>query len=144
MYEEETPEATAREHEKVMLRVRLFAVLAYVTFAILLLIFRGIWSFLGLTCSALVVMINFLWLEAIVVKFLQPAPQVSAWRMALGSLARFALFGVALAVTIFVARFDALSVLLGFSIIVAGIMGEALFETIRAFSRDRSAANAGK
>ena len=43
------------------------------------------------------------------------------------SLARFALLGVALSVAIFVARFNAVSVLLGFSIVVVGILGEGLY-----------------
>jgi hypothetical protein len=46
-------------------------------------------------------------------------------------MARFALFGVALTVAIFVAGFDPISVLLGFSIVVIGIMGEALYAVVR-------------
>jgi len=42
-------------------------------------------------------------------------------------MARFALLGVALLVSIFVARFNASSVLLGFSIVVVGIIGEAVY-----------------
>jgi hypothetical protein len=52
----------------------------------------------------------------------------------LRSLARFFLLGVALAVTIIVARFNPVSVLLGFSIIVVGIFGEALYSVYRSFA----------
>jgi hypothetical protein len=41
---------------------------------------------------------------------------------------------VALWVTIAVARFHALTVLLGFSIVVVGIIGEAAYTTYRSFA----------
>ncbi|HVT46016.1 MAG TPA: hypothetical protein VMT00_16690 [Thermoanaerobaculia bacterium] len=122
-----------RDHRALMRRVRGFAALGWVVFAAYCLISRGLWAFLGLTCSALVAMINFLWLEDLIEKVLQPAPRVSAWKLGSWSVARFALFGVALAVAIFVIRFDALSVLLGFSIIVVGIMAEAVYSTWKSF-----------
>jgi len=50
------------------------------------------------------------------------------------ALARFILLGAAVAVTIVIARFNVVSVLLGFSIIVVGIMGEAVYMTIRSFA----------
>jgi hypothetical protein len=107
---------------------------AWAAFAIWMLATSGWWGFLGLTCSAAVVMINFLWLEEIVEHLLQPAPHLHAWKLTLRSLARFALLGVALLVTIVVARFNALSVLLGFSIVVVGIIGEALYMIYRSFA----------
>ena len=55
--------------------------------------------------------------------------------MIVRALARFLLLGVSLAVTIIIARFNAVSVLLGFSIIVIGICGEALYSLVRSFSR---------
>lgn len=88
---------------------------------------------LGLTCSALVVMIHFLWLEDIVDKTVQPRPYVKPWRLMAGTLARFTLFGLALSVVILVARFDVVSVLLGFSIIVIGIMVEAAYAVRKSF-----------
>ncbi|HEU5163417.1 MAG TPA: ATP synthase subunit I [Thermoanaerobaculia bacterium] len=90
------------------------------------------WGLVGLTCSGGVVIINFLWLERIVVRVLQPAPRVEAWRLGVRALARMALFGVALAVSIFVVRFNPLSVLLGFSILVIGIGCEVLYAVYRA------------
>jgi hypothetical protein len=79
-------------------------------------------------------MIAFLWLEEIAEYLLQPAAHPHARRLIWRTLARFVLLGVALLVTIVVARFDALSVLLGFSIVVVGIMGEALYGVVRSFA----------
>ena len=47
------------------------------------------------------------------------------------ALARYALLAAALSVTIVIARFNVVSVLLGFSIIVVGILGEAAFTLVR-------------
>lgn len=117
--------------ERVIARVKKIALWAYLLMLIPTGFYAGFDALIGLTCSAAVVMINFLWLEEIVGKTLQPAPQVKAWRLAVRTLARFALFGVALSVLIFVVRFNTLSVLLGFSIIVIGIMGEAVYSLHR-------------
>ena len=118
----------------VLRRVKIISVAAYVLFAVPVLIEGGLQSFVGLTCSAVVTMINFLWLEAIVNAILQPSPRLRPWKMSLRALGRYALLGGAIAVSIFVARFNALSVLLGFSIVVVGIMGEALYSTYRSFT----------
>src|SRR6184192_4235153 len=99
-------------------RVKRISVGAYVAFAIFSLISSGFAGFVSLTCSALVIMISFLWLEGMVNALLQPSPHLKPWRVVVRTLARYVLFGAALAVTILVARFDALSVLLGFSIVV--------------------------
>ena len=129
------PSAEERENpDDVLRRIRWIAVAAYAAMAVFLVFYGGFWAFVGLTCSAVVVMINFLWLEEIVDKILQPTPRLHAWRLTLRTLARFALLGVALTVTIFVARFNALSVLLGFSIVVVGIMGEAAYAVYRSFA----------
>lgn len=80
-------------------------------------------------------MISFLWLEEIAEALLQPAAHSrNARRLTLRAISRFVLLGVALLVTITVARFNAVSVLLGFSIIVVGIMGEALYSVYRSFT----------
>jgi hypothetical protein len=94
----------------------------------------GYSGWIGLTCSAAVTMISFLWLEEIVGSLLQPSPQLRPRRLTLRAVGRFVLLGLALLVTIFVARFDALSVLLGFSIVVVGIIGEALYMGLRSFA----------
>jgi hypothetical protein len=117
--------------EEILRRIRRISAGAYFLFAIYVALAQGFEGLIALTCSAAVVMINFLWLEEIVDNLLQPAPHLHAWRLTLRTLARFALLGVAVMVTIFVARFDALSVLLGFSILVVGIMGEAVFSFCR-------------
>ena len=118
----------------VLRRVKIISVAAYVLFAVPVLIEGGLQSFVGLTCSAVVTMINFLWLEAIVNAILQPSPRLRPWKLSLRALGRYALLGGAVAVSIFVARFNALSVLLGFSIVVVGIMGEAVYSTVRSFA----------
>jgi len=121
--------------EKVVGRIRRIAFSSYVLMLIPIIILEGWKGALGLTCSAAVVMINFLWLEQILGKTLQSAPQAKAWRVAVRTMARFALFGAALAVAIFVVRFNSLSVLLGFSVIVIGIMGEAAYSVFRSLKR---------
>ncbi len=128
------PLAEDEPQGSVLRRIRLISVCAYVAFAVFTLISSGFHAFLGLTCSAAVVMINFLWLEEIVSNLLQPTPHPHAWRLTLRALARLALLAVALVVTIYVARFNPLSVLLGFSIVVVGIMGEALYSVYRSFA----------
>ncbi|MDQ3280943.1 MAG: hypothetical protein M3Q69_05990 [Acidobacteriota bacterium] len=123
-YERETPADVLR-------RVKRTALAAAAIFAIFSAISAGFRGFLGLTCSAAVTMISFLWLEEIVDVLLQPAAHLHARRLTLRTLARFFLLGVALTVTIIVARFNAVSVLLGFSIVVVGICGEALYSLYR-------------
>jgi hypothetical protein len=126
-YDRETPRDVLR-------RIKRTALVAAVAFAIFCTISDGFHGFLGLTCSAAVTMISFLWLEEIANVLLQPAAHLHARRLTLRTLARFALLGVALTVTIIIARFNALSVLLGFSIIVVGICGEALYSLYRSFA----------
>jgi hypothetical protein len=128
-YDRETPGAALR-------RIKRIAFAAYLVFAVFSMFYGGFRAFLGLTCSAAVTMISFLWLEEVAEVLLQPeAAHQHARRLTLRSLARFALLGVALTVTIIIARFNALSVLLGFSIIVVGICGEALYSLYREVAR---------
>jgi hypothetical protein len=126
-YDRETPADVLR-------RIKRTALAAAVVFGVFALFLGGFRAFLGLTCSASVTMISFLWLEEIVDVLLQPAAHLHARRLTFRTLARFVLLGVALAVTVIVARFNAVSVLLGFSIIVVGIFGEALYSLVRGFS----------
>ena len=130
----EQPLPEDEDPKRVTRRIRRIAIGAYAVFAVVMLIRVGWRGFVGLTCSAAVTMIAFLWLEEIVELLLQPAAHLHARRLMWRTLARFALLGVAPVVTIFVARFDALSVLLGFSIVVVGIMGEALVSLIRSLT----------
>ena len=126
-YDRETPRDVLR-------RIKRTALVAAAVFAVICSISGGFRGFLGLTCSAAVTMISFLWLEEIVNVLLQPAAHLHARRLTLRTLARFLLLGVALTVTIIIARFNAVSVLLGFSIIVVGICGEALYSLYRSFA----------
>ena len=127
-YERETPADVLR-------RIKRTAYAAYAGFAVFSWISGGFRAFLGLTCSAAVTMISFLWLEEIVDVLLQPSAHLHARRLMVRILARLVLFGAALTVTIIIARFNALSVLLGFSIIVVGICGEALYSLYREVAR---------
>lgn len=115
-------------------RIRRTAVAAYFVFAIWTLFADGFRSFVGLTCSAVVTMISFLWLEEVIGSILQPTPHLHARRLTLRAVARFALLGAATAVMVLVARFNGFSVLLGFSIVVVGIIGEALYATYRSLT----------
>src|SRR5437879_2710990 len=94
----------------VIFRVKRNAIAAYVVFAVFTLIYGGFRPFLGLTCTAAVTMISFLWLEEVIGTLLQPSPHLRPWKVTVRSVARFALLGVALLVAIFVARFNASSV----------------------------------
>ena len=130
------PEAPWYEREtaaQVLGRIKRNALAAAVVFAGFAWFSGGFQGLIGLTCSAAVTMISFLWLEEIVSVLLEPTAHLHARRLTLRTLARFALLGVALTVTIIIARFNAVSVLLGFSIIVAGIFGEALYSLLRGF-----------
>ena len=130
-YDRETP-------ADVLGRIKRTSLGAYAVFAVFTAFSGDFRAFLGLTCSAAVTMISFLWLEEIVEVLLQPAAHLHARRLTLRTLARFALLGVALTVTIIIARFNAVSVLLGFSVIVAGICGEALYSVYRSFASGNS------
>lgn len=130
----EPPLAEDEDPKRVLRRIRWMGICAYVVLAIFRLISSRFRAFLALTCIAAVTIIAFLWLEEIAELLLQPAAHLHARRLMWRTLARFALLGVALLVTIFVARFDAFSVLLGFSIMVVGIMGEAVYAVIRSVS----------
>jgi hypothetical protein len=117
----------------VLRRIRRIAVGAWVVFVVPVLMTGGWRGLIGLTCSGLVTMINFLWLEEIVQALLQPTRR-HLGRLTVRTLSRYALLGLALSVTIFVARINAVSVLLGFSVVVVGIMGEAVYSTFRSFA----------
>ena len=125
---------TANDNAVVLRRIRRISIAAYFLFAIPVLIDSGLQGWIGLTCSAVVTMINFLWLEEIVNAVLQPSPRLRPWKLSIRALGRYALLGAACSVAIIVARLNALSVLLGFSIVVVGIMGEAVYATYQSFA----------
>ena len=101
------------------------------------LIARANWvGAVALTCSAALVMINFLWLEGSVSNALQPAPSVKAWKLVLPTVARFALFGLALTITLYLVRLNTISVLLGFSVVVIGILAEGVYSIWKALRNE--------
>ncbi len=120
-------------------RIELFAVGAWFILSIVELMRAGLAGFIALTCSALVVIIAFFWMERFVQRVLRPIPDASAWSSAVGVLSRYVLLSAALAVIIIVVRFNTLSVLLGSSVIVAGIAAEALYSLTTELLRARSA-----
>ena len=122
------------ESPAVLRRIKWMSVGAFFLFAAIIIFSTGFRALLGLTCSAAVTMISFLWLEEIVGSLFQPTPRLQAWKVTLRTVARFVVLGLALWVTVVVARFDAVSVLLGFSIVVVGIIGEAVYSTVRSFA----------
>ena len=124
-------EGTATPPLVVLRRLRKEALACYVAFGVGALFFEGFRGFLGLTCSALVVMIGHLWLERIVDRLLRPTPESSPWNLGLQVFARLAVMGAALGVAIFIARFSPVSVILGFSIIVGAVMVEAVYSALR-------------
>ena len=118
----------------VLRRIKWMSAGAFFLFAAMIIFTVGSHALVGLTCSAAVTMISFLWLEEMVGSLFQPTPRLKAWKLTLRTVARFALLGVALWVTIIVVRFNAFSVLLGFSIVVVGIIGEAVYSTYKGFA----------
>jgi hypothetical protein len=135
--ESETSAATLAEERAVIRRVKTFSLIAYGACFLAYLIRWNVYGMAGLTCSTLVVMINFLWLEDSVVKALQPASSVRVWKLALPTVTRFTLFGIALSLTLYVVRVNTVSVLLGFSVIVAGIMAEGVYSIWKAIRSGR-------
>ena len=127
-------DSSSDDNAVVLQRIKWMSAGAFFVFAVMILFTVGSHALVGLTCSAAVTMISFLWLEEIVGSLVQPTPRLKAWKLTLRTLARFALLGVALWVTIIVARFNAFSVLLGFSIVVVGIIGEAAYSTYKTFA----------
>jgi hypothetical protein len=125
---------TSDDSRAVLRRIRWIGTGAYVALIIPVIMRSGLSGFLGLTCGAAVNIISFLWLEQILGAVLQPSPRLRTWRVVLRTLLRYALLGAGLAVSIIVAKLDAVSVLLGFSIVVVGIIGEALYSTIKSFA----------
>src|SRR2546423_11745928 len=100
-------EASDDASARVIRRVKRNSVAAYVVFAVFTLFYGGFRAFVGLTCTAAVTMISFLWLEEVIGTLLHPSPQLRPWKLTVRSVARFALLGVALLVSIVVARFKA-------------------------------------
>jgi hypothetical protein len=126
-----TDESAAAE---ALRRIRWIAFLAYVAFAVFVAFTRGFRPFVALTCTAVVAIISFLWLEETISGGLQPSAQLHPRRLVLKALSRFVLLGIATWVTVQVAKFDAVGVLLGFSVVVVGILGEAVYATYRSLT----------
>jgi hypothetical protein len=80
---------------------------------------------LSLTAAGAVAIINFRWLEVVLMRVVQPgAPQFDGGS-ALRLLGRMALFGVLMAAMLWVPNIDAIGVALGFSALVIALIVEA-------------------
>ena len=119
------------EYQAVVRRILRGSCLGYLIFGVWTVQKWGWWPLTGLTCAALVAIINFLWLGDILGRVFRTSPSPNASRLAARVMARFVLLGGALTIAIFVARFNAVSVVLGFSVVVVGIVGEALYSLHR-------------
>ena len=115
-------------------RIKRNSAAVYAVLGVFTLFSAGFRAFLGLTCAAAVTMISFLWREQFVTGLLQPSPRITLGRLTVRAVTRLLLLGAAVLVLIFVARFKASSVLLGFSIVVVGIIGEAAYLGYRGFT----------
>lgn len=129
-----TPDPDEAAGAAALRRIRWMSLAAYVVFAISIGFTRGFRPFVALTCTAALAIISFLWLEEIVTGVLQPSAQLHPRRLVLRAMSRFVLLGVAAWVTVQVAKFDAVGVLLGFSVVVVGILGEAVYATYRSLT----------
>ena len=78
---ERVPIEETKPDRRPVRRIWWMSIGAYLVIAAAYLFRRDYNSLLGLTCSALVVMINFLWLEEIAFKLLGPAPLVKPWKL---------------------------------------------------------------
>ena|SRR5436305_1834739 len=120
----------------VLRRIKWMSFAAWLIFAGFALFLAGFRAFLGLTCAAAVTMISFLWREQVLGALLQPSPRQNPWRLTVRAAARLLLLGAAILALIFLARFNAVSVLLGSSIVVVGIVGEAAYSIFKGFTSE--------
>jgi hypothetical protein len=122
--------------EAALRRIKGFSAAAYAAFSIFTVFSAGFRAFLGLTCAAAVTMISFLWREQYLGALLQPTSRPKSARLTVRALARLLLLGAAILVLIYIARFNAVIVLLGSSIVVVGVIGEAAFSMFKSFTSE--------
>lgn len=112
------------EHASLVRRVRDVAIGAAIVLSLLSWWWLGLTPALALMVCAVIMIMNFLWLERIVGSTLRAeAEPQSAW-VGLRILVRFGLIVVSIGVVVAVARYHPASVLLGFSVIVIGLLAE--------------------
>ena len=80
---------------------------------------------LSLTAAGAVAIINFRWLEVVLMRVVQPDVPHFDGGSALRLLGRMALFGVLMAALLWVPNIDAIGVALGFSALVIALVTEA-------------------
>ena len=80
---------------------------------------------LSLTAAGAVAIINFRWLEVVLMRVVQPDVPHFDWGSTVRLLGRMALFGVLMAALLWVPNIDAIGVALGFSALVIALVIEA-------------------
>ena len=113
------------EHRQTVRRILRTAVAASVLLSLGALPIGG-WRLTGaIACSALLVVMNFIWLEEIVKDALRSPGNVNPAQVSARVLFRMIFLTASLFATVAIARFEPVGVALGFSVIVIGIFGEA-------------------
>ena len=78
-----------------------------------------------MTAAGAVAIINFRWLEVVLMRVVQPDVPQFDWGSTVRIFGRMALFGVLMAALLWVPNIDAVGVALGFSALVIGLVIEA-------------------
>lgn len=113
------------EHRATVRRIMTTAGVSSIVMIVGAAVFAG-WRFAGaIACSALLVVMNFVWLEEIVQDTLRASPDIKPASVGGRVVFRMFLMTVSVFATVGVARFEPVGVALGFSVIVIGILGEA-------------------
>jgi hypothetical protein len=91
-----------------------------------LVIFRSISGVLSLTAAGTVAIINFQWLEEVVLRVVQPGRPSYDLKSILRIIGRFALLGAMLAALVWVPQIDPVAVVVGFSAPVVALVIEGV------------------
>lgn len=120
MTADDTPEAFSSKRVEVLAAgISIIGGLAFALFR------HSLSSGLSLTAAGAVAIINFRWLEVVLMRVIQPGAPHFDGGSALRLLGRMGLFGVLMAALLWVPNIDALGVALGFSALVIALVIEA-------------------
>lgn len=149
---ETRPEATDSsssadpDYGPVIGRIRKSAVIATLALTAITWLVEGSRTALALFFSGTLIIMNFIWLEEILANTLRSSPDVNPLPVTLRIVLRFGLIAMSVIVTVGIARFEPVGVLIGFSVIVIGIVSEGFFSLWTALRKEkieRKAANRG-
>ena len=117
---DDTPDAFSSKRVEVLAAgISIVGGLAYALFR------HSFFSGLSLTAAGAVAIINFRWLEVVLMRVVQPGAPHFDGGSALRLLGRMGLFGVLMAALLWVPNIDAVGVALGFSALVIALVIEA-------------------